>query len=220
MAGAYPVSHPFLIAMTVFDRIVSMFPGRRKTADRFWDLAGSHVKFLYNLAWRYTGNNYDAEDLVQETFYIGFKNYGQLRDDSKIKSWLFTILRNTYLKSRRQYSRIQSAEYDDGFDYISELENAAEKIDVAAAYERKVESEQIQLLLAELPEKYQSPLLLYYMSEMSYQKISETLDLPMGTVMSRLSRGKQILKKKILRSHMLGPDSSKVIQFPVKNIGR
>ena len=219
MAGSYPVSHPFHIAMTVFDRIVNIFPVRQKTADRFWDRAGSHVKFLYNLAWRYTGNRYDAEDLVQETFYIAFKNYSQLRDESKIKSWLFTILRNTYLKSRRQHSRIQSAEYDDGFDYINELENAAERNDVAAAYEQKMESEQIQLLLTELPEKYKSPLLLYYMSEMSYQKISETLDLPMGTVMSRLSRGKQILKKKILRSHMLESNTSKVIQFPRKNIG-
>ena len=175
------------------------------------------MKFLYNMAWRYTGNKYDAEDLLQETYYMAFKNYDQLRDNSKIKSWLFTIMRNTYLKSQRQYSQDKKAEYDDGVEYIDVLENAAQKVDLATAYERKIESEQIQLLLAEMPEKYKSPLLLYYMSEMSYQKISETLDLPMGTVMSRLSRGKQILKKRVLRAHMLESNTSKVIQFPNKN---
>jgi RNA polymerase sigma-70 factor (ECF subfamily) len=206
--------------MTVFDRIVKKIPGRKKTADRFWELANVHVKFLYNMAWRYAGNKYDAEDLVQETYYIGFKKFGQLRDESKLKSWLFTILRNTYLKSRRQDIQSKKTDYDDSVEYISALENAAEKIDVATAYEQKIDSTRIQLLLAELPEKYKSPLLLYYMSEMSYQEISEILDLPMGTVMSRLSRGKQILKKRILRIHMLDSKTSKVIQFPKKNYNK
>jgi len=85
------------------------------------------------------------------------------------------------------------------------------------AYEQKIETDQIQQLLAELPEKCKSAPLLYYFSEMSYQEISETLDLPMGTVMSRLSRGKQMMKKMILRLQLLDSQPSKVIQFPRKN---
>ena len=204
----------------MFDRIAKRIHGRKITADRFWELANAHVKFLYNMAWRYSGNKYDAEDLVQETYYSAVKKFDQLRDESKIKSWLFIILRNTYLKSQRRNSQSKKTEYDDSVEYISTLENAAESIDVATAYEKKIESDQIQLLLDELPEKYKSPLLLYYMAEMSYQEISKILDLPMGTVMSRLSRGKQILKKRILRIHLLGAKSSKVIQFTQKNVNR
>ncbi len=168
------------------------------------------------MAWRYAGNKYDAEDLVQETYYTAFKKFDQLRDESKIKSWLFAILRNTYLKGQRQDSHSKKAEYDDSVEYTRALENAVDKIDVATAYEQKTESARVQVLLAELPEKYKSPLLLYYISEMSYQEISEILDLPMGTVMSRLSRGKQILKKRILRIHMLDSKTSGIIQFPSK----
>lgn len=203
--------------MTVLDNIVKKFPGLKNKPDRFWELAEEHVKFIYNVALRYAGNPYDAEDLVQETYFLAFKKFDQLRDDRKLKSWLFTILRNTYLKTRRQNGPRKITEYDDSIDYISTLENAVEQIDVVTAYEQKIESDQIQQLLANLPDKYKAPLLLYYLSEMSYQEISETLELPMGTVMSRLSRGKQVLKKKILRIQMLVSRSSKVIQFPSKN---
>ncbi len=200
--------------MPTIDTLVNLFSRRKRTADFFWELAESHAKFLYNMALRYTRSNYDAEDLVQETFFIAFKQFGQLRDESKFKSWLFTILRNTYLKNLRQNGRSRGAEYDDGIDYIRVLEDTVEKIDVAKIYEQKVESNQIQHILGELPEKHKSPLLLYYMTEMSYQEIAKALDLPIGTVMSRLSRGKQILKKKVLQLHMRNSPASKIIQFP------
>ena len=188
--------------MSTFETIVKLFSRRNRTADFFWELAERHAKFLYNIAWRYTGNRYDAEDLVQETFFIAFKQFDQLRDESKFKSWLFTILRNTYLKNLYQDGRHRETEYDDGIDYIRILENTVEQIDMAEIYEQKVESNQIQRLLDELPEKHKSPLLLYYMTELPYQEIAAALDLPIGTVMSRLSRSKQILKKKVLRLYM------------------
>jgi RNA polymerase sigma-70 factor (ECF subfamily) len=166
------------------------------------------------MARRYAGNQYDAEDLVQETFFMAFKNFDQLRDENKLKSWLFSILRNTYLKNLRQNGQSRKAEFDDGIDYIGTLENAVEQIDAAQAYEKKIESDQIQQIMDELPDKHKTPLLLYYMSDMSYQEISEALDLPIGTVMSRLSRGKQTLKKKLLKHQMPNARTTKVIQFP------
>ncbi len=203
--------------MALLDGIDKLFPRRIKTEDQFWQLAKIHVSYLYNVAMRYAGNQYDAEDLVQETYFIAFKKFDQLRDTKKIKSWLFKILRNTFLKNQRQNGQRKKTEYDDTIDYINALENAVERVDVASAYERKIEADQIQRLLSELPEKYQSPILLYFISEMTYQEISETLDLPIGTVMSRLSRGKQMLKKKILQRHMLDHRSSNVILFPQKD---
>jgi len=204
--------------MSVLDNITKRIPGLKKTPDHFWELAREQVRFLYNVALRYAGNPYDAEDLVQETYFIAFKKFDQLRDERKLKSWLFAILRNTYLKSLRQNQRQKITEYNDGieYEYMTALEDAADKIDVATAYEQKIEADRVQRLLAELPEKYKSALLLYYISEMSYQEISETLDLPMGTVMSRLSRGKRMLKKKILRLQLLDSQPSKVIPFPRK----
>ena len=71
--------------------IIRLLPGRKRTAERFWSLTRDHVNFLYSMALRYAGNQYDAEDLVQETFFVGFKKFGQLRDENKIKYWLFTI---------------------------------------------------------------------------------------------------------------------------------
>lgn len=198
---------------------IPLIPKTKRTPEKFWELADVHLKFLYNMALRYTGNRYDAEDLVQETFYVGFKKFYQLREERKFKSWLFAILRNTYLKNRRQEGKFPKNEYEDGTDYIRLLDNAAEHIDVERAYEQKIESAQIQELIDELPEKQKTPLLLYYVSEMSYQEISATLEVPLGTVMSRLSRGKQILKKKVLRHYMRNKETARVVQFPrqVKN---
>ena len=193
---------------------IPLFPKTRRTPEKFWELADVHMNFLYNMALRYAGNRYDAEDLVQETFYVGLKKFYQLREERKFKSWLFAILRNTYLKNRRQEGKFLKSEYEDDTDYIRLLENAAEHIDVETAYEQKIESAQIQELLNELPEKQKTPLLLYYVSGMAYHEISETLAVPMGTVMSRLSRGKQILKKKVLRHYMRNNESARIVQFP------
>jgi len=198
--------------------IRKLLPGRKGTADRFWELARDHVNFLYNMALRYAGNQYVAEDLVQETFLIGFKKFGQLRDENKIKYWLFKILKNTYLKYRRQNGHTKSTEFDDGLDYISTLENTVDQINVVQAYEKKIESDHIQQILDDLPDKHKTPLLLYYMSGLSYQEIAEALDLPIGTIMSRLSRGKQMLKKKLLRHRMNNARTTNIIQFPKQNI--
>jgi RNA polymerase sigma-70 factor (ECF subfamily) len=198
--------------------IIKLLPGRKRTADRFWELTRDHVNFLYNMALRYAGNQYDAEDLVQETFFVGFKKFDQLRDENKIKYWLFTILRNTYFKARRQNEHIKNTEFDEGLDYISTLENTVEQTNVVQEYEKKIESDHIQQILDELPDKHKTPLLLYYMSGLSYQEIAETLDLPIGTIMSRLSRGKQTLKKKLLRHQLQNARATNVIKFPKQNI--
>lgn len=195
-------------------KTIALFPRKTRTSEKFWELADAHLAFLYNMALRYSRNHYDAEDLVQETLYIAFKKFDQLREEKKFKSWLFAILRNSYLKDRRHNRKIMQSEYDDSIDYIDALETAAKQIDIESAYEQKIASEQIQQLIDELPEKQKTPLLLYYVSDMSYQEISETMEVPIGTVMSRLSRGKQILKQKMLKLYLRNKEPSKVVPFP------
>jgi RNA polymerase sigma-70 factor (ECF subfamily) len=166
------------------------------------------------MALRYAGNNFDAEDMVQETFYTAFKNFHQLRDKGKCKSWLFAILRNIYLKERRQRERIYKIEQSEDVNYLSYLEEAAEQFDIEKAVVNKIDSDRIGHTLDRLPEKYKSPLLLFYMENSTYKEISDTLDIPIGTVMSRLARGKELLKKEIMRGLMLAEASEKkVVDF-------
>jgi len=195
---------------------MSLLMKKKPTAAKFQKLIRRHIQYLYNVALRYTANRYDAEEIVQETLLVAFNNFRQLKDEAKIKGWLFTILRNIYLKSVKSSKKFSSSEYDDGRDYLDVLETAVEQIDLQAAYEKKVESEQVQTILSKLPEKYKSPLILYYMEDMSYQQIGDTLGLPIGTVMSRLSRGKQVFKKEILRQHLKESSQTNIVSLQDK----
>ena len=123
---------------TITDRVP--FIGRKKTrCDVFWNLAQNQTRFLYNVAFRYVGNRYDAEDLVQETLYTAYNKFHQLRDSRKFKSWMFTILRNHFLKWQRKKTPIQMDKFEDGIDYLTQLESVSERQDVAFVYERKIE---------------------------------------------------------------------------------
>lgn len=169
---------------------------RRVDKLHFKDLAYPHLEFLYNLALRYTGKVYDAEDLVQETMHTAYKQFHQLRDPSKCRAWLFRILRNHFLREQRQLFR--RPYLDDGGGYLKHV------IDQSAAslekkYEDKTTGAVVQQVLDTLPEKFKTPLILYYMEEMTYQEIAAYLDIPIGTVMSRLARAKKHMKKAFLQ---------------------
>ena len=181
-------------------------------------MAAENEQLLYNAALKYTGNRFDAEDLFQESMYAAHKNFHQLRDEQKFRSWLFTIFRNIYLKNQRHKNRLLSAGSDIDAVYLKYLDTASRTFDLEKIYEHKVESERIQELISGLPEKYKSVLVLYFMEDLSYKEISDVLDVPIGTVMSRLSRGKTMLKKDILRLQIKQKTSDKII--PLNLTGR
>ncbi len=197
---------------TITDKI--SFVGRKKDQrDVFWNLAQNQMRFLYNVAFRYVGNPYDAEDLVQETLFTACNKFHQLRDSLKFKSWMFTILRNHFLKMQRKKTQVQADEFEDGIDYLSQLESVSLRQDVVSAYEKKIEAETVQSILDKLPEKYKTVLILHYMEDSSYQEIADMLAVPIGTVMSRLSRAKQNMKKTLLRSTINQPRTNKVVRL-------
>ncbi len=169
---------------------------RRVDKKHFKELAYPHLEFLYNVALKYTGRTYDAEDLVQETMFTAYKKFYQLREESKCRAWLFMILRSHFLKEQRQL--IKRPFLDDGTGYLKHVVDET-AVSLAKKYEEKINSEEVQRVLDVLPEKFKSPLILYYMQELTYQEISEYLDVPIGTVMSRLARAKKHMKKEILR---------------------
>jgi RNA polymerase sigma-70 factor (ECF subfamily) len=193
------------------------FLGRKKhKRDVFWNLAQNQTRFLYNVAFKYAGNRYDAEDLVQETLYTAYHKFHQLRDSQKFKSWMFIILRNHFLKWQRKKAPVQADGFEDGIDYLSQLESVSLRQDMASVYETKAEADTIQSILDKLPEKYKAVLILYYMEDISYQEIAEMLGVPIGTVMSRLSRAKQMMKKALLRSTINEPQAKKVVRLNIK----
>ncbi|MCP4404337.1 MAG: sigma-70 family RNA polymerase sigma factor [bacterium] len=199
---------------------IPLFSKTAKNQQRFKALAYPHITFLYNLALRYCGNTHDAEDMVQETMCTAFAKFHQLRDESKCKNWLFSILHRTYLKEinvRKQQHVFQSDEHG---RYIDLLQKAAAGLNPAEAFEKHDAESRIRQLIDTLPEKYTSPLLLYYMEDMSYQEISEYLNVPVGTVMSRLSRAKKLLKTALLRTFTRNSAAENVVELNNVRQGR
>ncbi|MGL4423542.1 MAG: RNA polymerase sigma factor [Gemmataceae bacterium] len=150
-------------------------------------LVGDHYDAIYRYAYRLAGQANEAEDLTQETFHKALKNRAQLREAEKARFWLFQILRNEYLLRLRDKKKQAPA--------------AGEALlDVAAVNvppETKLEHEELQAALNELDESYRTPLILFFFEDFSYRQIADLLDVPIGTVMSRLARAKAQLRQRL-----------------------
>ncbi|HEV3204036.1 MAG TPA: sigma-70 family RNA polymerase sigma factor [Gemmataceae bacterium] len=160
-------------------------PGSQRNVER---LVKEHYLSLYRYAFRLTGASADAEDLTQETFCSAQLKFHQLRDPDRAKAWLFSILRNAYLHRIR-------ARNNQPVISIELLDDVAEPLPDPLP---PVDTERLQQILNELPEVFRTPIILYYFEEFSYRDIAEQMDLPVGTVMSRLARAKAHLKSRLL----------------------
>jgi RNA polymerase sigma-70 factor (ECF subfamily) len=152
-------------------------------------LVSEHYASLYRYAFRLTGTAADAEDLTQETFCAAQAKMGQLREPGRVKSWLFSILRNAYLhraRAERQHRTVS-------------LEDLNELCDPPPEPSPPVGPEELQQALNDLPEVFRTPIILYYFDDFSYRDIAEQMDLPLGTVMSRLARAKAYLRNRLLQ---------------------
>jgi|SRR5579859_7711399 len=148
-------------------------------------LVEEHYASLFRYAYRLTGSSADAEDLTQEAFCKAQTKQDQLRDPSAAKGWLFSILRNAYLHRIRTERRHVSLE-----DVGDVAEPLPEPLPA-------IEPERLQQALNELPESFRTPVILYYFEEMSYREIAGQMELPLGTVMSRLARAKAHLRGRL-----------------------
>ncbi|MFP6767397.1 MAG: sigma-70 family RNA polymerase sigma factor [Planctomycetaceae bacterium] len=150
------------------------------------ELVEQHTGLLYGLARRLAGCPADAEDLVQRTFLAAQVHGEQLRDFGKVRGWLCTILRNEFLKMVRKRHR----------DSMVSLDSLGEAASAATVGE-EIDAEAVQQAVDGLPADFRVPVVLYYFQEMSYREIAAELDVPIGTVMSRLSRGKAQLRSRL-----------------------
>lgn len=153
-------------------------------------LVDDHYESLYRYAYRLTGSAGEAEDLTQETYCKAQLCLAQLRDAERAKSWLFSILRNLYLHRVRaeQQHRMVS------------LETVGEVPEPTPEQLPEIDPARLQEALDDLPELFRTPIILYYFEEFSYRDIGEQMDLPLGTVMSRLARGKAYLRSRLLQA--------------------
>lgn len=150
-------------------------------------LIADHHQRLYRYAFRLTGSAADAEDITQQTYLIAQQRLDQLRDEAKAGAWLTAILRTTFLKSVRRQRPVDA----------SSMELDVTEIPSQAA-EDPVDQELLQSALSSLSDDYRLVLLMFYFEQASYREIAERLELPIGTVMSRLSRAKSRLRAALL----------------------
>jgi RNA polymerase sigma factor (sigma-70 family) len=157
--------------------------------SEFAELVDAHYQALFRFGMSLTRDVDRASDLVQETFCIWAAKGSQLRDRSKAKTWLFTTLHREFLSQRRRASRFS----DEPLDEANTEATVAPEEDA----ERQMDGQRAMELLGALDETYRTPLALFYLQQHSYKEIAEILDIPIGTVMSRLSRGKEMLRRRM-----------------------
>lgn len=160
------------------------WPGTTRSIE---GLVETHYGSLYRYAYRLSGSAADAEELTQDAFCQAQAKWGQLRDVGRARAWLFAILRNAYLHRVRDRKTENTLSLDD----VGELaDRAAEPLP-------DIDPQRLQEALNELPEAFRTPIILFYFEDFAYRDIAEHLNVPIGTVMSRLARAKSFLKGRL-----------------------
>ena len=165
-----------------------------RTGDNgsFEDLAIPLFARLYNFAHWLTQDRAAAEDLVQETYMKALRGFSSFRQGTNFRAWMYKILRNTFLTSQAGLKASASLSLDSDEDKVVEPTAAENPESTLLAH---AERETIQKALEDLPVKFREIILLCDAEEMSYQEIGETLAIPIGTVMSRLSRARKAMRE-------------------------
>jgi RNA polymerase sigma-70 factor (ECF subfamily) len=153
-------------------------------------LVAQHLEVLYRYAFRLTGSVPDAEDLTQQTFLVAQQKLHQLREEESVRGWLFTVLRNCYLKGFRKPVPLPAAALEFDVELIPCRESAEPLGGV-------LDSELLQQALDQLSDEFKLVVTMFYFEERSYREIADLLQLPIGTVMSRLSRAKASLRRRL-----------------------
>lgn len=177
-------------------------------APEFQHLVDRYYEPLYRFGYSLAGNRDDACDLAQQTFFIWARQGHALRDAAKVKAWLFTTLFREFLKLHRHGKRVALVEEPDLDTHPGDLD---------PAWIGRLDGETALEALRGVEEIYRVPLTLFYLEELSYKEIADVLGVPIGTVMSRLSRGKDHLRRILnQRAHpTTAPhEGAKIVSYP------
>jgi len=183
------------------------FPRSNHSKKEFEALALSHLDPLYSAALRLTKNDRDAEDLVQDTCMRAFRFFDKFERGTNMKAWLFKILTNTFINRYRRKVKERNVVEGSERDAVHERFISRDATDFAANPEQylfdRLLSDDVLRAIDGLPIDFRLVVILADLQEFSYKEIAEILDCPVGTVMSRLFRGRKLLQK-TLREYALG----------------
>ena len=179
---------------------------RQAVEPNAWDfeaVAMPYLDALYNTAYRMTRNSQDAEDLVQETYLKAYKYYDKFEEGTNLKAWLFKILKNTFINSYRKKQqappKADFADIEESFETIVRDDSGQQARTPEEELLEKVLDEDVQHAIEELPHDYRMVVLLADLEGFSYKEIADILEIPVGTVMSRLYRGRRLLEEALLK---------------------
>ena len=162
--------------------------------DAFGELVEQYRDNVYRLAYRMCGNAYDADEAAQEAFVAAWRALPNFRGDAKFSTWLYRLTTNAAIDVMRREKRHQTVGDGEMIEVADDADSPQETV------ERTEQQEAVQKALATLSEEYREVLLLRYMEELDYAEIAEVLQLPSGTVKSRINRAKAALKAALLKS--------------------
>jgi RNA polymerase sigma-70 factor, ECF subfamily len=160
-----------------------------------------YLKSLFRFALRLTGNPAAAEDVVQETYLRALQSFDSLRDPQRARSWLFQILSRLVIDRHRAARREAPLEGAEDLDRFSLYDRVAEEDPFPYSdrlhddFLAQFQDEDVRRALLALPEVYRMPLILLYVEDLSYRELAEVFGCPVGTVMSRLHRGRKALER-------------------------
>lgn len=167
--------------------------------DAYKEIVDLYQARLYQVCYRMLGNKHEAEDITQEAFLRAFINLHSFDQKRKFSTWIFRIATNLCIdrirKKKPDYHLDAQVPGTDGLDMYSQIA-ASEELPVEQLEKMEMQ-ERIQYEISRLPDKYRSVIVLKYMEELPLQEISEILDLPLGTVKTRIHRGREALRKQM-----------------------
>ncbi|GAN32380.1 MAG: sigma-70 family RNA polymerase sigma factor [Candidatus Brocadia sp. AMX2] len=176
---------------------------RRK---EFEEIALTHIDSLYNMALRLVFNKEEAEDLVQETYLKAYRFFDTFQTGTNIKAWLFKILRNTFINKYRKSASmpgevfledIESVNTNMAYDQEAKSEEAIDTLESKYTDLSSLLDDDVKRAIDSLPIEYREAILFSDVEELSYKDISEITNVPIGTVKSRLNRGRKLLQKSL-----------------------
>ncbi len=171
----------------------------RKKQTEFSKLIEPHLTSLYNTALRMTRNQHDAEDLLQDSLYKAYRALDQFKKDTNFRAWIFRILVNTFITAyRKAVKQPQKISYDDleEFFFFKRLDETASLQEMPKEeFLENLFDDDVKEALENLPYQFRLVVLLCDVEGFSYNEIAEIIDAPLGTVMSRLYRGRKLLQR-------------------------
>jgi RNA polymerase sigma-70 factor, ECF subfamily len=172
----------------------------RKKHEDFESEALPHMDVLYNFALRTTGNKDDAQDLLQETYLKAYRFWDKYEKGTNIRAWLFRIMKNSYInRYRKETKEPDKVDYDDIENFYNSIRaEHTDPNDLQAKLFDNLLSDEVARALESIPEDFRTVVILCDIEGLTYEEIAEFVEVPIGTVRSRLHRGRKLLQSKLL----------------------